>query len=608
MEDISSHYCINSSGILPSLGGHSDSKIRLRNYIISPINPRYKVWDAFLVLLVFYTAWASPFQIGFLETPQGLIAILDNIVNFFFAIDIILLLFFVAYLDKSTYTMIDDPKRIALRYIKYGFIFDFISTIPYEALPRILQSYGFLSMLRLWRLRRVSAMFVELEKNNKLSYFGIRVLKLVCVTLFAVHSAGCFYYFLAARITDVSKTWLSLGNLHDRSIWDLYVMSMYWSITTLTTTGYGDLHAVTTEEMIFTMFYMLFDLGLTAYLIGNMTNLVVHGTNKTQKFRDAIQAASSFAQRNNLPVRLEEQMLDHLSMMHRTDTEGLQQQETLETLPRAIRSAISHHLFYSLVEKAYLFQGVSHDLLFQLISEMKAEYFPPKEDVILQNEASTDLYILVTGAVDLISHRNGMDHVVGELTAGDVCGEVGILCCKPQLFTVRTKRISQLLRLDRTSFFNIVKANIGDRTIIMNNLLQHLKEQTDPMMTTVLEDIQHIFTPEETTLVASENGSSNGRLRRRANFFQNSLIGAEYSSTKIGNSRIPGRITIGCLEKADMRRRVVPLLDSIQELLDISAENFGISLTEVLTEDGALIEDIALIRDGDHLVLATSEN
>lgn len=28
---------------------------------------------------------------------------------------------------------------------------------------------------------------------------------------------------------------------------------------------------------------------------------------------------------------------------------------------------------------------------------MKAEYFPPKEDVILQNEAPADFYILVTG-------------------------------------------------------------------------------------------------------------------------------------------------------------------------------------------------------------------
>lgn len=135
-------------------------------------------------------------------------------------------------------------------------------------------------------------------------------------------------------------------------------------------------------------------------------------------------------------------MLAHLCLKFRTDSEGLQQQETLDTLPKAIRSSISHFLFYSLVDNVYLFRGVSNDLLFQLVillkdksiilcvclcacasfyipflyytkevsslinamfmlkvSEMKAEYFPPKEDVILQNEAPTDFYILVTGAI-----------------------------------------------------------------------------------------------------------------------------------------------------------------------------------------------------------------
>ncbi|KAH0632779.1 hypothetical protein KY284_035565 [Solanum tuberosum] len=153
----------------------------------------------------------------------------------------------------------------------------------------------------------------------------------------------------------------------------------------------------------------------------------------------------------------------------------------------------------------------------------------------------------------------------------------------------------------------------------MNNLLQHLKEETDTIMKEVLPDIEHIFAPKETTSLARETGSSNGKLRRRASYSRNSLIGfasaqpeggsgLDYSSINIGNSRIPGRITIGCLEKADMCRRVVPLPDSIQELLDIGADKFGISLMKVLTEDGALIEDIAVIRDGDHLDLATSEN
>lgn len=83
--------------------------------------------------------------------------------------------------------------------------------------------------------------------------------------------------------------------------------------------------------------------------------------------RDTIQAASSFAHRNHLPVRLQDQMLAHLSLKYRTDSEGLHQQETIDTLPKAIRSSIANYLFYSLVDKVYLFRGVSNDLLFQLV-------------------------------------------------------------------------------------------------------------------------------------------------------------------------------------------------------------------------------------------------
>lgn len=66
-------------------------------------------------------------------------------------------------------------------------------------------------------------------------------------------------------------------------------------------------------------------------------------------------------------------MLAHLCLKFRTDSEGLQQQETLDSLPKAIRSSISHYLFYSLVDKVYLFRGVSNDLLFQLVSNISSQ-------------------------------------------------------------------------------------------------------------------------------------------------------------------------------------------------------------------------------------------
>ncbi|KAI4335781.1 hypothetical protein L6164_014391 [Bauhinia variegata] len=487
-----------STGILPSLGARSNRRIKLRTFIVSPYDRRYRIWETFLVILVIYTAWVSPFEFGFLKKQAAPLSIIDNVVNGFFAVDIVLT-FFVAYLDKTSYLLVDNPKKIAWKYASSWLVFDVVSTIPSELARKIspspLQSYGLFNMLRLWRLRRVSALFSRLEKDRNYNYFWVRCAKLICVTLFAVHCAACFYYLIAASYHDPKKTWMgaTMGNFLEESLWTRYVTSIYWSITTLTTVGYGDLHPVNSREMIFDIFYMLFNLGLTAYLIGNMTNLVVHGTSRTRKFRDTIQAASSFAQRNQLPVRLQEQMLAHLCLKFRTDSEGLQQQETLDSLPKAIKSSISHHLFYDLLDKVYLFRGVSNDLLFQLVSEMKAEYFPPKEDVILQNEAPMDFYILVTGAADLIVLKNGVEQVIGEAKTGDLCGEFGVLCYRPQLFTVRTKRLSQLLRLNRTTFLNIVQANVGDGAIIMNNLLQHLKELKDPIMEKVLVETEDML-------------------------------------------------------------------------------------------------------------------
>ncbi|KAI3801883.1 hypothetical protein L1987_30000 [Smallanthus sonchifolius] len=493
----SSQYSL-TTGILPSLGAHSNRRVKLRSFIVSPYDRRYRTWETYLVALVLYTAWVSPFEFGFLERPEKPLSIIDNIVNAFFAIDIVLT-FFVAYLDKSTYLLVDNPRKIAWRYISTWLIFDVVSTIPSELAHKIstrsLQSYGLFNMFRLWRLRRVSALFARLEKDKNFNYFWVRCAKLIFVTLFAVHCAGCFYYYLAATYPKPGNTWIGYNNtdFEDEGLGVLYITSMYWSITTLTTVGYGDLHAQNRREMIFVICYMLFNLGLTSYLIGNMTNLVVHGTSKTRHFRDTIQAASSFAHRNQLPTRLQDQMLAHLCLKFRTDSEGLQQQETIDSLPKAIRSSISHYLFYSLLDKAYLFHGVSNDVLFQLVSEMKAEYFPPKEDVILQNEAPTDFYILVTGAVELLVMKNGVEQVVGEAKRGDLCGEIGVLCYRPQLFTVRTKRLSQLLRLNRTTFLNIVQANVGDGTVIMDNLLEHLKNLHDPLMDGVLMETENML-------------------------------------------------------------------------------------------------------------------
>nr|XP_029119078.1 potassium channel KAT2 isoform X2 [Elaeis guineensis] len=389
-----------SSDLLPSLGATINQSAKLRKFIISPYDTRYRAWEMFLILLVIYSAWVCPFELAFLRYLPTKLFLAENIVNSFFAVDIVLT-FFVAYLDRKSYLLIDDPKRIATRYLSTGFIFDVCSTAPFQPLSFLFMSHGngllfkILNMLRLWRLRRVSSLFARLEKDIRFNYFWTRCTKLVLVTLFAVHCAGCFNYLIADRYHDAKRTWIGavMPNFRSESLWIRYVTAIYWSITTLTTTGYGDLHAENTGEMLFDIFYMLFNLGLTAYLIGNMTNLVVHGTSRTRNF----------------------------------------------------------------------------------VTEMQAEYFPPKEDVILQNETPTDLYILVSGAVELRADFNGIEQVHGKVSSGEIFGEIGVLCYRPQPFTVRTIELSQILRLSSITLMNLIRENMEDGNIVMNNLSQKRK-------------------------------------------------------------------------------------------------------------------------------------
>ncbi|KAH9309858.1 hypothetical protein KI387_037769 [Taxus chinensis] len=469
------------TALLPPLGASSqrETQIKLRRRIISPYDTRYRWWQNFLIPLVIYSAWVSPFEAGFLLEPIApALSALDNVLNAFFAIDIALT-FVVAYSDSHTYLLIDDPRKIAFKYLSTWFIFDVSSTIPFQALALLFTgkygsglTFNLLHMLRLWRLRKVSALFARLEKDIRVNYFWLRCAKLISTTLFSIHFAGCFFYLLASRNKlDPENTWIGSSispNFKEMSVWDRYVVAIYWSITTLSSVGYGDIHPKNTQEMIFATVYMMFNLGLTAYLLGNMTNLIVEESSRTRRFRNMIRNASHCASRNQLPEILQNQIIDYLSLKFRT--EEYNQQRIFDSLPNGLRLNILQHLFLPILEKTYLFQGVSYSFLLQLVSEIQAGYFPARYDIILQDEAPRDLYIVVSGAVELFFCRGALDQKLEKAETGDVFGEFGVICNKPHGFRATTKTLSQLLVLGRNALLGVLETHVEDRQIVMTNL------------------------------------------------------------------------------------------------------------------------------------------
>lgn len=104
---------------------------------------------------------------------------------------------------------------------------------------------------------------------------------------------------------------------------------------------------------------------------------------------------------------------------------------------------------------------------------MKPEYIPPKEEVIMQNEAPDDIYVVVSGDVEVIHYSDEEgEKVMGSLTTGNIFGEASALSDQPQNYTFRSKTICQLLRLKQRTLKEAMRSKHEDSMIIMKNFLK----------------------------------------------------------------------------------------------------------------------------------------
>ena len=146
---------------------------------------------------------------------------------------------------------------------------------------------------------------------------GIKRMIMVALSLlFMVHLMACVW-FLVAKFEDFDDNcWVTYAGIYDDEDIYQYLASVYWTLMTLTTVGYGDIHAVSMAEKITSIVWMMIGVGFYSFTIGNLASIFNSIDVKAANLQQKLDILSKLSKRTKLPEDVQNRIIRFLENNH----------------------------------------------------------------------------------------------------------------------------------------------------------------------------------------------------------------------------------------------------------------------------------------------------
>uniref|UniRef100_A0A8C1KSC8 Potassium channel, voltage gated eag related subfamily H, member 7 n=1 Tax=Cyprinus carpio TaxID=7962 RepID=A0A8C1KSC8_CYPCA len=391
---------------------------RINKFTILHYSPFKAVWDWLILLLVIYTAVFTPYSAAFLLNDVeeqkrrecgyscSPINVVDLMVDIMFIVDI-LINFRTTYVNTNE-EVVSHPAKIAVHYFKGWFFIDMVAAIPFDLLifeggsEETTTLIGLLKTARLLRLVRVA------RKLDRYSEYGAAVLMLLmCIFALIAHWLACIWYAIGnveKHYLDHTIGWLdnlaiSIGKQYNGtdlssgpSIKDKYVTALYFTFSSLTSVGFGNVSPNTNSEKIFSICVMLIE----------------------------------FIRFHQIPNPLRQRLEEYFQHAW-TYTNGIDMNMVLKGFPECLQADICLHLNESLLQSCKAFHGATKGCLRALAMRFKTTHAPPGDTLVHCGDVLTALYFVARGSIEILRD----DIVMAILGKNDIFGEMIHLYAKP---------------------------------------------------------------------------------------------------------------------------------------------------------------------------------
>ena len=428
-------------------------------------------WGLAMIGTILYVMIVVPFMVAF-DVPDSLPTnIIDFVCSVLYILDIGVT-FNTGFFKNGVF--ISSRKLIAKRYIRTWLLLDSISAFPYDWIftqpmdassnsslrgPAILRMVKIHRLLKSLRLVRVAKIKMHLVRVSQKLHSGtleviFRACYLLVVLLGLAHWIACGFFYVSIS-SETANSWIYYFNLIDEDLYDQYVAAYYWAITTLTTTGYGDIHPVNSDEKVYGVCIMVIAAIVFSFVIGKIGASIASVDRDADEYRElTFEIARQFKRANVSKETIFRAMryLDYVSETRKKHK--LMNHRIQNYFSEPIRNEVNQHIYGPLLLKVEMFSLFETTLILNLTRSISVDIFAQDDVIFLTGQTSARIYFIEEGKVEIFENKTGHTFVV--LEKNDYFGEIAFFTGNPRCASARCLEFCEMMSIPRKEFLSLL--------------------------------------------------------------------------------------------------------------------------------------------------------
>lgn len=261
------------------------------------------------------------------------------------------------------------------------------------------------------------------RKLDRYSEYGLAVvILLTCLFTLIAHWLACIWHGIGNLEKKNDMGWireltenLNLNNTTGLDLQTRYITALYFTLSSLTSVGFGNVSPNTDAEKIFSVCVMIIGALMYASIFGNLTAIIQRLYSRASRFHRDLRVIEDFVRFYKIPKATKEE-LDEYFRHEWAYTKGVDMETVLNRFPESLQADVCLHLHRNLFTECGVFKTASEGCLRALALRFKIRHYLPGHFIIKQGDEVKRLYFIAKGNIEVVK----FDEAMVTLGKGDV--------------------------------------------------------------------------------------------------------------------------------------------------------------------------------------------